>query len=447
MNTSTLAQSENEFERTTQQFVIWALTTLGLQCWSDDGYLFHCAVPESEKKYFGNIERLIFSTNPKGIASLASNNNVRMELIGINSTLVAQIAARLRVEGPWVHAMPAEQPVSIHAITPHLFRAFRVRGGSVQLAGCTLEDRPIVRLTYGCTDTKNISKCGLTHVYASQDDTVIDVAATKVLGLENLVPLDRKTSHLRKEEIEYLLSSVKRDSACKADHWKLLATTIVWCKYAEGKLALIVGKYRAEVSFAGWARHLATGGLKPPPFCCPVTGIESYDVAATDDGQIVAADSIVECDYSGRRTTENDLLTCPITGRRALAEFFTVCPVSGERVFAAALVPCPTCEQYVSPRSIKNNGCVACHSLKTVRKEDPRMARLLGEYPVLDHWGRWKIFETSRVYILTAVRLVSRLLLVVEKQTLQPQRVATTGRFSSVWANVSDLQREELLGK
>ena len=75
------------------------------------------------------------------------------------------------------------------------------------------------------------------------------------------------------------------------------------------------------------------------------------------------------------------------------------------------------------------------------------MARLLGEYPALDHWGRWKIFETSRVYILTAVRLVSRLLLVVEKQTLQPQRVATAGRFSSVWTNASDLQREELLGQ
>ena len=88
------------------------------------------------------------------------------------------------------------------------------------------------------------------------------------------------------------------------------------------------------------------------------------------------------------------LLTCPVTGRRALEEFFSLCSTSGERVLSAAMVRCTVCQQPVSPRGIKFQACNACRSMRSVRKEDPRMARLLDEYPALDRWRRWKIYET-----------------------------------------------------
>ena len=74
------------------------------------------------------------------------------------------------------------------------------------------------------------------------------------------------------------------------------------------------------------------------------------------------------------------------------------------------------------------------------------MARLLGEYPGLDHWRKWKLFESSRVYILQTAGLARSLLLVFDKESLEPCRVAMAGRFSSTWADVSDLQRDEILG-
>ena len=39
--------------------------------------------------------------------------------------------------------------------------------------------------------------------------------------------------------------------------------------------------------------------------------------------------------------------------------------------------------------------CSACRSLAPVRKDDPRMARLLDEHPLLDRWPRWRIAETK----------------------------------------------------
>ena len=47
-----------------------------------------------------------------------------------------------------IHVAPADQPTSVHQIAERLFPAYTVDGGSVHLAGCTLEDRLFVRLDF-----------------------------------------------------------------------------------------------------------------------------------------------------------------------------------------------------------------------------------------------------------------------------------------------------------
>ncbi len=74
------------------------------------------------------------------------------------------------------------------------------------------------------------------------------------------------------------------------------------------------------------------------------------------------------------------------------------------------------------------------------------MARILGELPGLDRWRRWRISETSTVYVLTASALVKRLLVVVEKETLKPLHLASGFRLTNNWNELPKLQREELLG-
>jgi hypothetical protein len=71
-----------------------------------------------------------------------------------------------------------------------------------------------------------------------------------------------------------------------------------------------------------------------------------------------------------------------------------------------------------------------------VSKADPRMAHVLHEHPWLDRRGRWRISETEAVYILTASSWLKRLLVVLDKETLKIQHVATANRFFGGWMAV-----------
>ena len=75
-----------------------------------------------------------------------------------------------------------------------------------------------------------------------------------------------------------------------------------------------------------------------------------------------------------------------------------------------------------------------------VKKADPRMARLLHEHPALDRWRRWQMSETSRVYVVVATGWLRRLLVVVDKETLELRHMAVGSRLSHRWAEVEQAQ-------
>mgnify|MGYP001764805059 CR=1 FL=1 len=77
-----------------------------------------------------------------------------------------------------------------------------------------------------------------------------------------------------------------------------------------------------------------------------------------------------------------------------------------------------------------------------VSKSDPRMARVLDEHPRLDRWRTWRLAETATVYVLVARRWFSRLLVVVNKETLELRRLATGGGLTSAWHDVAADQWE-----
>jgi hypothetical protein len=85
--------------------------------------------------------------------------------------------------------------------------------------------------------------------------------------------------------------------------------------------------------------------------------------------------------------------------------------------------------------------------VSTVHKDEPRVARVLGQYPKLDHWRGWKIAETAQVYVLTAVAGLTRLLLVLDKHTLEPLRVCTASRLLAGWSELSQVRQKEILGQ
>jgi hypothetical protein len=74
------------------------------------------------------------------------------------------------------------------------------------------------------------------------------------------------------------------------------------------------------------------------------------------------------------------------------------------------------------------------------------MARVLGEYPKLDRWRRWKISETAGYYVLEARGFWQRVLIVLEKNHLRVLRAAEGHRFSKQWIGMPESERRILFG-
>ena len=331
-----------------------------------------------------------------------------------------------------IHVAPEQQPASVPDIAAILFPAysFAVEDGRVSLAGCALEDRPVLQLTY--------DHGGQTlAIYLNREGREIDGQPIAQDPQLKLVPLDNPPDRLESER-EKLLAAGRRlaeERLPSGSHPELISAKAVWCKYVDGKLRFTIGAASIDLPFSGWTRTLT-----PPPVVCPQTGAATFRLSITDDGRIAAAERVEVCAETGRRMLGTELVRCAVTGRRVSPDFVETCPVSGRRLLRTELVQCGTCRQQVSPQVMEHGQCQACRRMKFVKKTDPRMARILHEHPALDRWRRWRMGETARVYVLAARGWLSRLLVVVDKETLELRHMATGSRFSRRWIAVEPAQ-------
>jgi hypothetical protein len=418
---------------------------LAAQRWGAEAYEF--VVPADQREDFGGREVVRFGWNAVAGAH-EGQAGTPAEVLALGSPLGDQLLSRLKRLGPVVHAAPRGQPVSIHELASALFAPYRVEGGSVRLSGCSLEDQPLLRYTYGVRSRDADGGLRLEHVYASPQQQAIEDDLLAALRVNDLTPLVARPPRLPDEQVAAWLAHGERQTPRLAGDRRadFLLTTVIWCKRASGKLLFELGESSAERSFDLWAQQLVDGTALPPPFRCAATGRESYHLVATDDGRITVADAIARCEHSGRRVLDSELETCAVTGRRVLGEFLRVCSISDECVLSGELVSCTQCRQEVSPHAISGGRCRACRSLQPVTPDDPRLARILGEYPKLDSWPRWQLAETASVYVLTARSLLRRLLLVLDKESLEALRVAEGFRLTRHWPEIPPAQWDEFLG-
>jgi hypothetical protein len=321
------------------------------------------------------------------------------------------------------HAVPTAQPLSVAQIAQRLLPAYTVDGGRVHLAGCTLEDRLLARLSF-CVEGQPLDW------YVDADGQPLGAAEVEALGLTQSAPLAKPPqagTPLLDRWLTVALPAAERRFALDNSR-TLLAVTALWCKFAEGKLRFSIDHHSCDLPFAGWAQT-----LQPPPYLCPYAGLATMHLSKLDDGRIVANEAVGRCAETGRRVLQNELVSCGSTGRRVLAELTKVCPVTGQPVLAATMVTCDTCGQAVSPAAIERGRCRGCRNPKAIGKADPRLARILHEHSQLDRWGNWRISETPAVYVLTASAWLKRLLLVIDKESLELRRVAQSGRFAGRW--------------
>ncbi len=461
----------------TREFVLLGLAELKIPVVTTDQVVYRAEVPEDQPTPPGGSRQLCITfdataaTRDSRAASAVREHqpvaatrddspageprptpepsDAAVQLATPGTPFFAWLLTRLYASGPALHAAPAGQPQSVHDITSKLFSYYTVEYGHVHLAGCRLEDRPLLRITLLATSGHETASDRLRHVFFDPSNEPVDPATLDSLHVDDLIPSTRRTSDLDPLELDRWIGRAERTvrDHLPSGKFQPIANTLVWIKHAEGKLDFEVGDESVGVAFSGWATLLADGTTVPPPYVCPASGKSSYRLAATSDGRITAAEAIGTCEASHARVLEHELETCDVSGQKALGEFLAVCPVSGKRLLRSKLTACSMCGQQVSPRGLSKGRCAACRGVEPVHKDEPRVARVLGQYPKLDRWRGWRISETTQVYVLTAVSGLTRLLLVLDKQSLDPLRVCTASRLLAGWSELSQVRQKEILGE
>ncbi|HJN11782.1 MAG: hypothetical protein QGH33_10325 [Pirellulaceae bacterium] len=439
-----------------RQFVQWALETLKVSVASSDRDELTFDIPDRHRAFFrgAKIAQLVYggcprpseNSPPVQVADKDQAHPTDTTLVPVDGQFLAWLMEQLSCADSVPYAVSTVPALRVHEISARLFKAYTVDGGTLHLSGCTLEDRPLLRQTWLVSGDSNQPR--LVHRFTDSQGVILEEVEVVSLGLTSYQPPAGSLPLLVKHDVRAWCAVAQEQLAATGDaipDRAAVVASVFWCQYAAGKIEFVIEDVSAEVAFSGWARQLVAGLVDPPAFQCPVTGIQSHAIAATDDGRIAAREAIQVCAMSGRRVLISELKACEQTDQDVLPEYLVTCPVSGQQILGSALELCSTCQQPVSPACLEKEICEACRTMIPIRKDDPRMARVLGEYPRLDRWTKWQIGETSTSYVLVAAAFIKRVLVVIDKENLEMVRLATRNRFSSQWSEPPLTDRQELL--
>jgi hypothetical protein len=416
-------------------FVRWALAQLQIpvECDERDAIV---VLPEADRAAFAGQQRLRLPLS--GLAAAGQ------ESLAWDGRFGRWLRDRLERSGPAVHARPRVQPMSVSEIAGELFPAYRVEGGQMHLAGCQLSDHSFLRLSFAGSDEGD----AIRHVYVAPDGSSVVDELVAQLGLDVLTPIAAPAPRIDRARLDSLRAAGRRIAVKQSTSRDPLATVVdpvavavLWVRHVEGRLQFALGGTSAALTFSSWARL-----LKPLPFVAKHSGAETFHLAATDDGRIDAAEQVAACQHSGRRVLVQELVPCSVSGKRVLADFTERCPVSGLPALRNEFAACSSCRQRVSKAVLAEGVCSACRGMAKVSKDDARLAWVLGEHPGLDRWSNWRLAETGTVYILSAAGVLTRLLAIVDKETLMVHRLATANRFGSAWVDLEPTEHAEMLG-
>jgi hypothetical protein len=442
-----------------RRFVVWALARLeessldfaGIEHGDDGDLAMWLDLPRSQRDEFGGPTRvrLRLDALTDVVAGGDGGDDAEGQPVQTRAVmpwLIQQLTAAHVIS----HAVPLAQPLSVHELTSDFFSAYQVDGGTMHLAGCTLEDRVILGLTYRLRIEKTEPIERDVQVFITPDGTQLDDETVAALGLADRRSITQPP-RLHPEELIRLVEVIRqsgdrvRDNALQHDghavgdgtdlrrvSCELGGGVFIWCKYAEGKIQFDFGEESASVPFADWACM-----VRPQPYSCPHTGVKSFHVAQTDDSRIVAAEEIDTCQLSEQRVVRSDLVECDVTGQRVRADLAEICPVTNRHVLPDHMVRCQTCAQQVAPAALAEGDCAACRERARVGRDDERLARILRSFPALAEWGDFQLAETRTSFNLTTSRRLQKLLVVLDKETLTPRHAAVAKRWSKSWQTLS----------
>lgn len=446
---TTSGEALHTFTDQTRDFALWALEAMQFRV-EAGGNSYTVFPPADRPEVFQGAGHVRFHFGTE--ESLSESPG--LEYLGPGSRMFNWLVDELTKNGKLIHAAPEGQPENVHDLSNSLFDAYTIEGGNVHLAGCSLEDRPFLRLTYA-----EISGTSIFHCFVDEGGAFVSREEVSSLSLNRAKPQMERPADSKTEE-ELLALVEKADESVVAEigrrdaelgeldpdsRPRLLVTTVVWCKYATGKLAFEVGDQSTELEFAGWTSHFVQGAQSPPPYVCPRTGAESYHLVLAD-GAITVAEALSECEETGQRVPASELKTCAVSNKAVVATQLERCPVTDEDVLSSLLESCSLCGQRVSPKCIRNLRCESCRSLKNVDKGDARLTGTFEKFPrLLSEWRRWSIAESNAMLVIHATTMTKQMIVVLEKESLGVQRIATAGRLFAKWNEVPESEQAALL--
>jgi hypothetical protein len=347
---------------------------------------------------------------------------------------VTEYAAPVGSRAATNNKMPRTPTPNVAELAARLYAAFQVDGGSMKLAGCTLEPQPIVHVVpqqpatvveMDRSQSPAISMSDEKELFLTADGEVLDQRLVAELGLNDLAAFD-KPPRLEKSELDRLTDIGRQ--YCKDDASQV---EIVWCRFAAGKLRFTIGEQFADLPFADWAARLTAS-----PWVCPASGNSTFHLASVDDGRIVAAEAVGKCEQSGRCVLENELVTCSESGKQVARQLTEVCPATRQPVLRELMVDCDVCGTRVSPKALKRKRCGLCQEMEVVATDDSRLAAIFGAYPGLNRWRRWKMAATPTRIVLEAAGAWRRLLVVLDSESHKVMQLAEGNRISRKWRDV-----------
>ncbi|TWT38330.1 hypothetical protein [Blastopirellula retiformator] len=414
-------------------FVVWALAQLGVDV-ADQGDGRYVATPTNPQASWpaGEFRYRIGAAGEESLDDEIA--------ISPSGTFWHDVLSRLAQLDPAPQAAPEDEPAGVGDIAEALFAPYVVEDGKVQLGGCRLEERPLLRMTTIPADGSAVN-----HQFYWRTGEQLSGAEIAAFGLGKLA---RRLAYTRdaRANVQILLEQ-SHDHAQAAEAGARTLATIVWCKYAIGKIDILIGEAVTSLPFEGWARHIAGGDISPPRFHCSETGRISYHLCVTDNGAIAPVESIATCELTGRRVLESEMDTSSVSGKRGCNDQFTTCPVSGDRLLIDELQTCSSCGQQVSPKSLRGGVCVACRNLRSISKDDPTMARILDIYPELDKWRVWRLAESNEAYILRGGGWWNEIRVTLDLTTLEPLLAEERTRLVGRWRPFPDVEWRRIFEK
>ncbi len=413
-------------EGTWSALAAWAADELGVRL-AFDGKLYRIedAEPDEANGAEPNRRRSWFRRRaPKADANEGEQPAPEPFTTEAPADVLLELIDRLRERPSPPFARPIEQPTAVHDFSAQLFEAYTLdNGGQAHLAGCHLEDVPLVRLT--TVHDEGGASASVSHRYFDELGMPIEAAQVAALGIDRLAPIVEPRPRLDMGRLERMLESARRGVGEET-----ALATIVWAKHATGRLRFEFGDESVDLEFDGWART-----LEAPPIECPQTGVETFHLAADDEGVIAAAEAIVPSVVTGRRRLASELTKCAATGGLAEAEHFGVSAATGEAVLKSELVTCGRCGLAIAPAEQRPGDCAACRQAKRIDLAGERWNAIVVAHPGLVG-PKWRTTEIAGAYLLESNGWLRRRFVTLDRDTLAVKHVAEAGRFASAWRSL-----------